>query len=199
MGFPFPSPRNFIKLTRHRPQHNPFLPPSAPSDDPESVIVAAARRLDRGHWPLSQLGVFFCQVGDDGEAREALQELDDNLQTTYDIRVRPTAVAPRKVKNVERGLTSFSSIGHGGHDRLLSARERTLLRSGRQAPAQGVARGMEQTGRSKRVIGPPRRTIETRSFLFASLLLNDSIMFTNYQHYGCRCPVLESEDRRRMN
>lgn len=153
MGFPFPSPRNFIKLTRHRPQHNPFLPPSAPSDDPESVIVAAARRLDRGHWPLSQLGVFFCQVGDDGEAREALQELDDNLQTTYDIRVRPTAVAPRRVKNVERGLTSFSSVGHGGHDRLLSARERTIVRSGRQAPAQGVARRMEQTGRSKRMIG----------------------------------------------
>lgn len=80
-----------LKLTRPptRPQHNPFIDPvdSAPSDDPESVIVAAARRLDKGHWPLGQLGLFFFQVGDDAEAREYLQALDENLQRTYEIRV----------------------------------------------------------------------------------------------------------------
>ena len=77
--------------TRHRPQHNPFVDPaagSAPSDDPESVIVAAARRLDRGHWPLGQLGIFFLQIGDDAEASEYLHALDENLQRTYEIRVR---------------------------------------------------------------------------------------------------------------
>lgn len=39
----------------------------APTDDPESVIISIARRLDRGDYPLSQVGVQLLQIGDDVE------------------------------------------------------------------------------------------------------------------------------------
>ncbi|KZS97803.1 hypothetical protein SISNIDRAFT_197229 [Sistotremastrum niveocremeum HHB9708] len=58
----------------------------APTDDPESVIVSVARRLDAGNWPLTQVGIQFFQIGDDPEATEALQQLDDNLSTKHQIR-----------------------------------------------------------------------------------------------------------------
>ncbi|AFR95509.2 hypothetical protein C343_03612 [Cryptococcus neoformans C23] len=58
----------------------------APTDDPESVIVTIARRLDRGQYPLSQVGIQFLQIGNDPEAREALQELDDDLSSEHGIR-----------------------------------------------------------------------------------------------------------------
>ncbi|KZT42927.1 hypothetical protein SISSUDRAFT_1040804 [Sistotremastrum suecicum HHB10207 ss-3] len=58
----------------------------APTDDPESVIVSVARRLDAGNWPLTQVGIQFFQIGDDPEAAEALQQLDDNLSTKHQIR-----------------------------------------------------------------------------------------------------------------
>ncbi|KAL7416908.1 hypothetical protein BDY24DRAFT_412392 [Mrakia frigida] len=81
-------PLNIIILTDGRsltyhsgPRHNPFL--STLTDDPESVIVAACKRLDRGNFPLSQLGINFIQVGTDPEAREFLQELDDGLTSSY--------------------------------------------------------------------------------------------------------------------
>ncbi|WWC92750.1 uncharacterized protein L201_007709 [Kwoniella dendrophila CBS 6074] len=58
----------------------------APTDDPESVLIACAKRLDRGEYPLSQVGVQFLQIGNDSEAREALQELDDGLSSVHGIR-----------------------------------------------------------------------------------------------------------------
>ncbi|WVQ75085.1 hypothetical protein IAR50_004694 [Cryptococcus sp. DSM 104548] len=58
----------------------------APTDDPESVIVAVARRLDRGEYPLSQVGIQFLQIGDDVGATMALQQLDDELSGTHQIR-----------------------------------------------------------------------------------------------------------------
>nr|XP_019043602.1 hypothetical protein I302_08182 [Kwoniella bestiolae CBS 10118]OCF22532.1 hypothetical protein I302_08182 [Kwoniella bestiolae CBS 10118] len=58
----------------------------APTDDPESVLIAIAKRLDRGEYPLSQVGVQFLQIGNDSEAREALQELDDGLSSTHGVR-----------------------------------------------------------------------------------------------------------------
>ncbi|TYJ57809.1 hypothetical protein B9479_001419 [Cryptococcus floricola] len=58
----------------------------APTDDPESVIVAVARRLDRGEYPLSQVGIQFLQIGDDVGATMALQQLDDELSETHQIR-----------------------------------------------------------------------------------------------------------------
>lgn len=58
----------------------------APTDDPESVLVAYARRLDKGDWPLSQVGVQMFQVGNDPQAREALEDLDDELSSRHGIR-----------------------------------------------------------------------------------------------------------------
>ncbi|KAG8736890.1 hypothetical protein FRC10_008783 [Ceratobasidium sp. 414] len=58
----------------------------APSDDPRSVIIEAARRLDSGKFPLTQVGVQFIQVGDDRWATKALRELDNNLSAMNDVR-----------------------------------------------------------------------------------------------------------------
>ncbi|KAG9083560.1 hypothetical protein FRC06_004481 [Ceratobasidium sp. 370] len=57
-----------------------------PSDDPESVIIAAARRLDVGQFPLAQVGIQFIQVGDDSRASKALHELDSHLGEKNDVR-----------------------------------------------------------------------------------------------------------------
>lgn len=50
-----------------------------PTDDPESVIVQYARKLDKLEAPLHQVGIQFFQVGSNAAAREALRELDDDL------------------------------------------------------------------------------------------------------------------------
>ncbi|QRV87272.1 von willebrand factor type A domain protein [Ceratobasidium sp. AG-Ba] len=70
-----PKPVNFIVITD-----------GVPTDDPESVIIAAARRLDAGNFLLSQLGIQFIQVGNDSKATKALKELDDGLNNTHKIR-----------------------------------------------------------------------------------------------------------------
>lgn len=58
----------------------------APTDDPESVIVTAARRLDAGKFPINQVGIQFIQIGSDPSATEALRELDDDLAGKYHVR-----------------------------------------------------------------------------------------------------------------
>ncbi|UZJ55446.1 hypothetical protein CBS101457_004766 [Exobasidium rhododendri] len=70
-----PKKRNYICLTD-----------GAATDDPESVVIATARRLDRGNFPLAQIGIQFVQVGDDKEAKEALEELDDALSSQHSVR-----------------------------------------------------------------------------------------------------------------
>ena len=50
-----------------------------PSDDPESVIVAHAKKLDKIEAPGWQVGIQFFQVGEEPGAAEALQELDDGI------------------------------------------------------------------------------------------------------------------------
>lgn len=50
-----------------------------PSDDPESVIIAAAKQLDKLDVPAWQVGIQFFQVGEETGAAEALKELDDGL------------------------------------------------------------------------------------------------------------------------
>lgn len=49
------------------------------SDDVESVIISAAKKLDRWDAPAWQVGVQFFQVGEERGAAEALRELDDGL------------------------------------------------------------------------------------------------------------------------
>ncbi|KAF8897879.1 hypothetical protein BD779DRAFT_1492797 [Infundibulicybe gibba] len=58
----------------------------APTDDPESVIVQAARRLDEKHFPTTQVGIQFVQIGSSRSATRFLQELDDALSERHKIR-----------------------------------------------------------------------------------------------------------------
>ncbi|KAK4101866.1 hypothetical protein N658DRAFT_495797 [Parathielavia hyrcaniae] len=51
----------------------------APTDDPESVIISLAKKLDALEAPPYQVGIQFFQVGNDVEATRALKELDDGL------------------------------------------------------------------------------------------------------------------------
>jgi uncharacterized protein YegL len=51
-----------------------------PSDDVESPIVAAAKKLDKLEAPAWQVGIQFFQVGKEPGAREHLKELDDGLR-----------------------------------------------------------------------------------------------------------------------
>jgi hypothetical protein len=56
------------------------------SDDVESVIVQTARKLDAWGAVPWQIGIQFFQVGREPEAAEDLQELDDALASTHQIR-----------------------------------------------------------------------------------------------------------------
>jgi len=51
-----------------------------PTDDPESVIVNVAKKLDKFEAPPWQVGIQFFQVGEERGAAEALQELDDGIK-----------------------------------------------------------------------------------------------------------------------
>jgi len=57
-----------------------------PSDDVESVIVKAARKLDQYDAEPWQIGIQFFQVGREPEAAEDLRELDDALSGEHGIR-----------------------------------------------------------------------------------------------------------------
>ncbi|KAK0706755.1 hypothetical protein B0T26DRAFT_680393 [Lasiosphaeria miniovina] len=58
----------------------------APQDDPRSVIVSVAKKLDVLEAPPYQVGIQFFQVGNEETAATALKELDDNLGKKYDVR-----------------------------------------------------------------------------------------------------------------
>lgn len=73
-------------VTGIKPVNIIVITDGAPTDEPEDVIVNAARRLDRGDFPLNQLGVQFVQIGNDAEAKAALEELDDDLSGRYGVR-----------------------------------------------------------------------------------------------------------------
>jgi len=49
------------------------------TDDVESVILSAARKLDKWDAPAWQVGIQFFQVGEDAEAKKMLEHLDDKL------------------------------------------------------------------------------------------------------------------------
>lgn len=57
-----------------------------PSDDVESVIVQAAKKLDAWNAVPWQVGIQFFQVGRESEAAEDLRELDDALSGQHGIR-----------------------------------------------------------------------------------------------------------------
>lgn len=77
-----PKPMNIIVITD-----------GIPTDDPESVIVRAARELDILEAPSWQVGIQFFQVGGDLAATSALVELGDSLEKIYHIRDMVDTVA----------------------------------------------------------------------------------------------------------
>ncbi|KIR29410.1 hypothetical protein I307_01314 [Cryptococcus deuterogattii 99/473] len=91
----------------------------APTDDPESVIITIARRLDRGQYPLSQVGIQFLQIGNDPEAREALQDLDDGLSSEHGVRDMVDTV-PFSGEKMNAGLIIKTLLG--GINRRLDRR-----------------------------------------------------------------------------
>ncbi|KIJ69750.1 hypothetical protein HYDPIDRAFT_78441 [Hydnomerulius pinastri MD-312] len=68
-------PINFIVITD-----------GVPTDEPADVITVLARRLDKHHFPLSQVGIQFVQIGNDKAATAFLQELDDDLGSSHNVR-----------------------------------------------------------------------------------------------------------------
>ncbi|PMD60261.1 uncharacterized protein K444DRAFT_528868, partial [Hyaloscypha bicolor E] len=70
-------PLNLIVLTH-----------GVPSDDVESVLISAAKKLDKLDAPPFQVGVQFFQVGNEEGAKEALGELDDGLSEKVEGGVR---------------------------------------------------------------------------------------------------------------
>jgi len=69
-NLPKPKPMNLLCLTDGAPDKG---------EEPDQLIIDIARRLDAGRFPLSQFGIQFVQIGNDSEARESLEHLDDNL------------------------------------------------------------------------------------------------------------------------
>ena len=64
------------------------LTDGVPSDDVESVLLSAAKKLDKLDAPPYQVGVQFFQVGNEEGAKEALEELDDRLSELVEGGVR---------------------------------------------------------------------------------------------------------------
>ncbi|GLB34195.1 putative von Willebrand factor (vWF) type A domain contatining protein [Lyophyllum shimeji] len=76
-------PRNLRQI---KPINYIILTDGAPTDDPESVIVQTAKRLDAGNFPIHQVGIQFVQIGDSKSATSYLNDLDDELADKYKIR-----------------------------------------------------------------------------------------------------------------
>ncbi|KAK2465975.1 hypothetical protein APHAL10511_001616 [Amanita phalloides] len=74
------------ELKKIKPINFLIITDGEPSDDPEAVIVQAAKRLDEKYLPISQIGIQFVQIGDEISATEYLQQLDDGLSNKHKIR-----------------------------------------------------------------------------------------------------------------
>ncbi|KAF8491826.1 hypothetical protein F5888DRAFT_1733461 [Russula emetica] len=71
---------------RHKPISILVITDGVPTDDPRSVIVEFARRLDVKNVPLRHLSIQFVQIGGDPDATEALKELDELLGPANGVR-----------------------------------------------------------------------------------------------------------------
>lgn len=82
-----------------------------PSDDPESVLLSVAQKLDKLEAPPHQVGVQFFQVGSEPGAAEALRALDDDLaQLGGGVRDMVDTVTFNTRPSGSRGLSSGSSM-----------------------------------------------------------------------------------------
>lgn len=79
-----------------------------PTDDPESIIVHHARKLDAMEAPPHQVGIQFFQVGNESGASRALRELDDDL-------------ADQGIRDMVDTVTWDSSSGSASRHRELTA------------------------------------------------------------------------------
>lgn len=73
-----------LKLIKHR--NYIVITDGQATDDPATVIAAMAKRLDNGHFPQTQVGIQFIQIGNSSKAARYLRELDDDLRNKYNIR-----------------------------------------------------------------------------------------------------------------
>ncbi|KAJ8087104.1 hypothetical protein PM082_005932 [Marasmius tenuissimus] len=73
-------------LKEIKPVNYLIITDGAPTDDPESVIAHAARRLDEKHFPLSQVGIQFVQIGRSSSAARYLRDLDDQLAFRHNLK-----------------------------------------------------------------------------------------------------------------
>ncbi|KAK1225921.1 hypothetical protein PQX77_011118 [Marasmius sp. AFHP31] len=98
-----------------------------PTDDPESVIVEAARRLHRAQIPERLLGIQFVQIGNDQEATRALKKLDKSLESKHGIRDM-VDTTPYNPANPELTGDVMFKILWGALDRQIDLRgEKTTL------------------------------------------------------------------------
>ena len=121
-------PANFIVITD-----------GAPTDDPESVIMTAARRLDKNNFPLSQVGIQFVQIGTDPDATEALRELDDELSAKHDVRVSANCLWSGGWVSLPHGQDMVDTTSYTGQQ--LTAETLTKILLG------GINRRVDRRGR----------------------------------------------------
>lgn len=112
-------------LKRIKPVNFLVITDGAATDDPESVIVQAARRLDEGHFPLAQVGIQFVQIGTDEDAAEALRVLDDDLATAHGVR-DIVDTFPYTAEGSQLTADSLSKILLGGINRRLDRRKASM-------------------------------------------------------------------------
>ncbi|OJD18494.1 hypothetical protein AJ78_01483 [Emergomyces pasteurianus Ep9510] len=74
------------RTTMVKPINVIVITDGSPTDDVETVVVRAAKRLDKCDAKPWQVGIQFVQVGNDSCARDWLESLDDVLHKEYDIR-----------------------------------------------------------------------------------------------------------------
>ncbi|KAG8932094.1 COP9 signalosome (CSN) subunit [Tulasnella sp. 417] len=112
-------------LKRVKPVSFLVITDGAATDDPESVIVQAARRLDEGRFPLSQVGIQFVQIGTDEDAAEALRVLDDDLATVHGVR-DIVDTYPYTAEGSQLTADSLAKILLGGINRRLDRRKPSM-------------------------------------------------------------------------
>ncbi|EDU43521.1 von Willebrand factor [Pyrenophora tritici-repentis] len=71
--------KRYEKNDKIKPINIIVITDGAPSDDVESPIIQAAKKLDKLEAPAWQVGIQFFQVGSEKQAREHLKMLDDGL------------------------------------------------------------------------------------------------------------------------
>lgn len=74
------------KESQQKPLNIIVITDGAATDDVESAIVSAAKKLDKMGAVPWQVGIQFFQVGNDAAASKDLRELDDALSEVHDVR-----------------------------------------------------------------------------------------------------------------